>query len=137
MKYPKEEILDEEFVYYRVHDHYLDKKTKQITKNAFRPQGDDLSVDWSRYSTAQKLNDRAKKPEKNSVIRFHVEALRNKAGGEYTVEHDPLPTEVVPDIDNQAHSLIAGNWQANKTSIRHKLFKSRFEVVLRSAELTD
>lgn len=107
--YLTEEIPDDAIVFYRIHEQYIDKEEndekRKIKPSAFdpfpKPDGTEMSVDWSKYSSAQALKDKARKPEKNGIVSFNAASVR-ESPTPLKVEHRPT----YPDPDNRAHSII-------------------------------
>lgn len=105
MAYPIEEIPDNNLLFYRIHIVNIDTsetdKKKKIKPVAFDPQpkptSTQMSVDWSKYSSALDTQNRAKIPEKNGVLSFNSTQVR-EAPQPLEVRHSPST--------NQAHSLI-------------------------------
>ena len=102
--YPVEEIPDNATLYYRIHKVNIDEKEsdkkKKIMPGAFDPHpsgSSEMSVDWSQYSNAIQLKERAKNPEKNGVVSFNSTEIRSNP---FSLEVRHAPTR------NQAHSLI-------------------------------
>lgn len=98
-------ILDEQYVYMRVHKQNIDFKAtspnRRIRPVAFDAKGDGgLSVDWSEHSTPQQSLERAKAPESNGIISMPIIGIRA----------NPLPLSVVhaPDETNFSHCEISG-----------------------------
>jgi hypothetical protein len=58
-----------------------------------------MSTDWSKYSTPEATQGRARKPEDNGVVEMAVGSVR--AISSLTVEHTPLP-------ENRAHAEVFG-----------------------------
>lgn len=105
MAFPIEQIPDADKLYYRIHTQYIDHtetdSKKKIKPGAFdpipKPDGTEMSVDWSKYSTPTDTKNRARKPEKVGVVSFNVEEVRSKPTS-LKVAHRPTL--------NQAHSII-------------------------------
>jgi hypothetical protein len=103
--FPIENILDDETLYYRIHQINIDSseldERKRILPGAFDPQpkphGTEMSVDWSKYATAENTKNRARKPEKNGVLSFNSTLVR-AVPTPLDVKHQPT--------HNQAHSVI-------------------------------
>jgi hypothetical protein len=92
---PIEDIPDDDALYKRVHASLF--KDGRIMTGAFKQV--EMSVDWSKYSTAQNSRDRAKKPSLNGVIELIARDVRQIPG--QVVEHAPL-------LENRSHSLVVG-----------------------------
>ncbi len=123
--YPTEEIPNDAIVFYRIHEQYIDREEndgkRKIKPSAFdpfpKPDGTEMSVDWSKYSSAQALKERARKPEKNGIVSFDVASVR-ESPTPLKVEHRPT----YPDPDNQAHSIVFDVLSdSNEPEIRIKL----------------
>ena len=103
-KWEAEEIPDEDFLFMRVHEKFLDNEGEPIPK-AFRnhPAGTGgMSVDWQEYSTPEETRARARQPAVNVVIELLTGAVRK------------IPNQSVvhtPDIknNNRAHTDIFGD----------------------------
>ncbi|TGM04878.1 hypothetical protein EHQ76_07495 [Leptospira barantonii] len=96
--FEKEEIPDEDYIFYRVHKNLTDNKN-EILPNVFRDKGTSMSTDWERYSSAQDTQDRGKTPTDNFILKLNVGKVRSKIT--LQVEHDPID-------DNQAHTSVLG-----------------------------
>lgn len=109
-----EEIPNADVLFYRVHRNDLDEQGRP-KPGAFRnrpPEGqpltsqDGMSTDWSRYSSAQNLLQRAKTPTNNIIVAMVVGEVRQIP--EQTVEHTPIaPNELMPE-GNRAHADVRG-----------------------------
>lgn len=120
-----EEIPDSDLLYYRIHEVNIDEDEthpiKKIKLVAFDPHpkgSTQMSTNWHKYSTPLDLQQLAKVPEKNGVVSFVVEKLRNTP---YPLEviHDPVLTE---NFRNQAHTLVFDiPFRKNDIGIRVKL----------------
>lgn len=99
--WPVEDIPDEDRLYMWAHRNYIDPKTGDFGPGMFRIRSgeDGMSTAWSKYSTAEQLHRRAKKPQDNAIIVMRVGEVR--AIPNQVVRHKPLP-------DHQAHSEIEG-----------------------------
>lgn len=105
MVFPTEQLPDTDKLFYRIHIQYIDyaesDSKKKIKPSAFdpipKPNGIEMSVDWSKYSAAIDTKNRARNPEKVGVISFVVSEVRSKPTS-LNVGHRPT--------QNQAHSII-------------------------------
>ncbi len=105
MSFPIELIPDTDKLFYRIHTQYIDytesDAKKKIKPGAFdpipKPDGTEMSVDWSKYSTSIETQNRARKPERVGVVSFVVGEVRSQPTL-LKVEHRPTL--------NQAHSII-------------------------------
>jgi hypothetical protein len=75
-----------------------------------------MSVDWSRYSTAEETRCRARKnPEANAVLELNVGNIRNLAS--LNVAHSPIP-------ENKAHAdVFLPKNKEDLTEARYQLTK--------------
>lgn len=100
-----EPIPNEDFLFMRVHEMFLDEDGEPMP-TAFRNQPDGavgMSVDWDKYAKPLDTKNRARKPDKNAIIRFmvgHARLIPNQ-----TVEHKPVDSP----IPNQSHSEVIGD----------------------------
>lgn len=108
-EFPIEEIPNSDLLYYRVHEVNIDAEEthplKKIKLVAFDPHpkgSTQMSTNWNKYSTPSELQQLAKVPEKNGVVSFPVEKVRNNPYP-LQVTHDPIWTE---HFKNQAHALV-------------------------------
>lgn len=108
-QYPIEDIPNDDNLFYRVHKTKIDRsephELKKIKLLAFdpMPQGStQMSTDWSKYSTAIELQNRARVPEDNGIVYFNVGEVRNSPFPLF-VKHDPTLTE---HFKNRSHSII-------------------------------
>lgn len=119
----REEIPNEDNLYCYVHKANIHPKTGQPRAAAFQntpKEGDNLSCDWSKYSTPEETKSRVgkqykfsskefKNPNLFGVIGFKVEILRSEDFSQ-EVKHDPIFND--PEIDGQpnntAHAIIIG-----------------------------
>lgn len=102
--YDVEIINNDEKLFYRIHEVNIDReiedKYKKIKPVAFdpKPKGSvQMSVNWSKYISAQETKDEARKPEANGVVSFIAGAIRSSPIN-LNVTHDPYPT--------RAHTII-------------------------------
>jgi hypothetical protein len=119
-----ETIPDNDKVYCFIHiEANVNPKTGKPRAAAFHntpKQGDNLSCDWSKYSTPEETNSRIglqykagttifKNPALFGVVAFDAGTLRTEEYNQQ-VEHDPIfnnpAIEGIPN--NQAHSIIIG-----------------------------
>ena len=99
-KWPIEDIPDEDDLYYRIHKEFFEEDTIIIPSASFRPQGNSMSTDWNKYSTPEKLNQRAKKPEDNRIVEMNVGDVRVIP---LIINHAPDYVEM-----NRAHTDVFG-----------------------------
>jgi hypothetical protein len=124
-----QDIPDEHLVYMRVHKQNIDFKesnpNRMIRPVAFDPKGGEgLSVDWSKYSTAEATLQRAKTPESNGIISMPISGIRS----------NPFPLNVLhkPEETNYSHSEIFGipPRKPSDLGIRIKLMDlSKWEII--------
>jgi hypothetical protein len=98
-----EEIPDDDRLFRRAHRSLFQGQATR--DDDYIPAGvikkeQELSTDWSRYSTPEQSRARAKHPEANGVISLPVGPVRSEAL--QSVEHAPEP-------ENRAHSLVIGS----------------------------
>src|SRR5712664_2595160 len=77
-KWEAEEIPDEDFLFMRVHQNFLDDEGEPIHE-AFRnrpPKTGGMSTDWKKYSTAEETLGRARDPSANIIIELLTDAVR-------------------------------------------------------------
>lgn len=99
-KWPIEDIPAEDDLYYRIHKEYFEEDATIIPSASFRPQGNSMSTDWNKYSTPEKLNQRAKSPKDNRVVEMNVGDVRIIP---LTINHAPDYVEM-----NRAHADVFG-----------------------------
>lgn len=133
-----EDISDLHCVYVRVHTNFISSKDLKPKATAFSntpKDGDNLSCDWCKYSSAessrtligsQKKNDGTFKNSNDFFIwRFNVGSLKLDAMPKQNVKHDPVyntpPNEFIPN--NIAHSIIIGDKPINNAEFRISLLK--------------
>jgi hypothetical protein len=96
-----EEILDEDFLFMRVHQNYLDDDGEPIP-GAFRnhpPKTGGMSTDWQKYSTPEQTRARARQPTANIIVELLTGAVRK------------IPDQLVihtPEVGNRAHTDVFG-----------------------------
>lgn len=73
-----------------------------------------MSTDWSKYSTPEETQQRARDPELNGVIEMNVGNVR---------EIPPLEVKHTPAPDNRAHTDVCNvpTKKSSKTKVRVKL----------------
>jgi hypothetical protein len=71
----------------------------ELAPGVFKAQGEGMSVDWAKYSTAEQTRLRAKKPDDNAILSLPVIGIR---------DIKPLRVEHTPDLQrgNRAHSEV-------------------------------
>ena len=123
--WPKENIPDNNCVFMRAHRQHF--SLGELGHGVFRRRKEGLSVDWDRYSTAEKTRDRANSdPNDNAVISLLVSCIRKIQP--LAVEHDPI--SLPPEKRNRAHSLIRNLPKAaDLTEARFKLRKCAHIVI--------
>ena len=99
-KWPIEVIPDEDDLYYRIHKMYFKEDPNIIPSASFRPQGKSMSTDWNKYSTPERLRQRAEMPEDNRVVEMNVGNVRAIS---LTVNHAPDHVKM-----NRAHTDVFG-----------------------------
>ena len=124
MVWPKDEhIPDESFLFCRVHFNNIsrDKSSKPSTFFNTPRNGDNLSSDWDKYTSAQESRDRIGRQYKFGKTEFKNKSdffIYNFLAGnirqitpEQRLEHDPLQND--PEIEgipnNRSHSIIIGD----------------------------
>jgi hypothetical protein len=124
MTFAKEMILDEAILYCFVHKANIDYKKGNIPRSAaFQntpKEGDNLSSDWSKYSTPTETKERIGKQLKHNsgnfknvndygVLQLNVGILRSE-DYKQKIEHDPIfnDPEILGVPNNQAHSIVIG-----------------------------
>ncbi len=120
-RFPIEDILDPDELYYRVNHTFLRKGLRPSIFQIGGERGNELSADWCKYSTPRRTLKRAPKEKENDVVSMIAGRIRHKA--RLIVDHSPVEDD--PElIDNQAHSLIYG-WEDEEdfTEARRLLFK--------------
>ena len=97
-------IPDQDVLYLAVPNLYLKVDNTHISKSCFKPKGEGLSTNWSKYATAQETRDQRSIPGNFGVLQMGVGAVRN------VTHNDPLKVEHKPDPsrNNRAHSEIMG-----------------------------
>ena len=98
-------------IFFRAHSsHY---KNNAWQPSGFRKQGVAMSVDWSRFSSAEEAHQRAKHPQKNAIFSFNVGAVREIHDGKANLRvlHEPVwgraASKSEPAIPmNRAHSGV-------------------------------
>lgn len=115
--WPIEHIPDNNCVFMRAHRQHFSQG--ELGHGVFRRREEGLSVDWDRYSTAEKTRDRANSdPNDNAVISLLVSSVRQIRP--LAVKHDPISDP--PEKRNRAHSLIRNLPKAaDLTEARFKL----------------
>lgn len=89
----------------------------ELAPGVFKAQGDGMSVDWDKYSTAEQTRLRAKKPDENAILSLPVISIRNIKP--LRVEHEPDP-----QADNRAHAEVFDMPKAEQlTETRIKLLR--------------
>jgi hypothetical protein len=131
MPFPIEQIPDTDKLYYRIHLHNIDKTQtipqRRIKPGAFDPQpkphSTEMSVNWNKYLTPFETQNSARIPEKNGVVSFVVEDVRNTPIN-LKVNHKPTI--------NRAHSIIFDvDSKANDPEIRINLRRiCSWEIVI-------
>ena len=98
--WPVEPIPDADNVFMRAHRmHFRDG---ELHPGVFREQGNGMSVDWDKYSTAEDTKNRARKnPHDNAVVSMGVARVREI--GNLQVKHQPDQA-----LRNRAHSNVLG-----------------------------
>lgn len=110
-----EEIPDEDLLFYRIHSAQLRKG--KLHPGVFRERHGGMSVDWSKYSSAQQTRARATSdPADNGVVSF-LAGIPREAGLDVT--HTPSP-------ENRAHTDVSGIPPSDpkKTEVRYRIFRA-------------
>jgi hypothetical protein len=108
-------IGDEEYLYRKVTELHFDPAKGKINSSAF--YGDELSVDWAKFTTPE---DSLKRPPVGKCLAKLQAQFPRKL--EQEVRHDPLSS-------NYSHSLIVGD--KRKQSVRRYL-RDHSEIMLAS-----
>ncbi len=98
MSWPRENIPDENSLFYRIHRTWI--QNGNPIPGAFKDREGAMSADWEKYSTPKETKNRARTPDDNGVVEMNVKDIRNIPN--QTVEHSPIP-----DI-NRSHTNIIG-----------------------------
>jgi hypothetical protein len=124
MAFEKETIPNEATLYCFVNKANVDYKRGNVPRAAaFQntpKDGDNLSSDWAKYSSAEETKARVgrqlkfnsdifKNPEDFGVLQMNVGFLRSD-NYKQKIEHDPIfnDPEILGTPNNQAHSIIIG-----------------------------
>ena len=109
--WPIENIPGADSVFMRAHESYF--RDGDLQPGVFTSkEGPGMSVDWDKYSSKEQTRQRARKPEKNAVIRLSVDGIR---------KIDQLDVAHRPEPDNRAHSEVDLPTDESLTEIRFKL----------------
>lgn len=134
----KEIINDESQVYSRVHKDFISNKDNLPKSTAFSntpKDGDNLSCDWNKHTTAEasrlligkqiKKDGTFKDPNLFSIWEMNVGKLRFEVIPNQNVEHDPIYNnpEKLGLPNNRAHSIIIGEKPINNAEFRVGLLK--------------
>ncbi len=124
-KWEAEEIPDEDFLFMRVHQNFLDDEGEPIPE-AFRnrpPKTGGMSTDWKKYSTAEETLGRARDPSANIIIELLTDAVRKIP--DQSVVHSP-------DVENgnRAHTDIFG--EKKPVEVRERFMQIYRKVRLES-----
>lgn len=93
--FPAEHIPDADAVFMRAHQmHFSDGELKP---SVFRAQQGSMSVNWSKYASAQETKQQARNPAQNAVISLLAGLVR---------KIKDLDVKHTPDPSNRAHSEI-------------------------------
>lgn len=95
--WPVEDIPDNDKLFYRVNKKGL--HDNELLPSIFREREGSMSVDWSKYSTAEETRARAPIPKDNGVVMLIASEIRGI--DELTLIHDPI-------VNNRAHSGVMG-----------------------------
>ncbi len=121
IKWKVEYIPDEDDLYYRMHKQYFEENLEIIPASGFRPIGNSLSTDWSKYSTSEESRLKAKKPEENRIIQMNVGDVREVP---LKVQHNPSVK-----FNNRAHTDVFGLVGIPKSELNEKRMKlSSFSI---------
>ncbi len=99
-KWSIEIIPEEDDLYYRIHKMFFKEEPNIIPSASFRVQGNSMSTDWNKYSTPERLRERAEKPEENRIVQMNVGNVRVIP---LAVNHAPDYVEL-----NRAHIDVLG-----------------------------
>jgi hypothetical protein len=94
--FPIEPIPDADDVFMRAHQMYF--ISGELQPGVFQNKDGAMSVNWSKYSTAQQTKSQAKKPQQNAVLALLTSGIR---------EIKPLDVIHAPESGNRAHSEVA------------------------------
>jgi hypothetical protein len=122
MKWEKEEIPDQDDVFYRVPIDWTPDGLPHT--GVFRENRGSMSVDWEKYSTASESLNRTVtiKPTRIGIMRLNAGKIRQIKG--LTLEHEPLD-------ENRAHSAVHGLGAGSSSEERRKRNDLRRELYLR------
>ena len=96
LAWPIETIPDSDSVFMRAHQTYY--RDGEPGPGVFTAKDGGMSVDWSKYSSAEETRQRAKNnPERNAVLSLPVGGVR---------QIDDLDTVHRPEPENRSHSEI-------------------------------
>ncbi len=99
VKFDIEDIPNEHKLYYRVHKNHMDNG--EVLPVAFEERGrieetKSMSTDWEKYSTPERLKEKARKPELNAVISF---IKQNLIDINLRVKHRPTIYQAHTDVN--------------------------------------
>ena len=118
-KWPIEIISDSDDLYYRIHKMFFNEDPNIIPSASFRRQGKSMSTDCDKYSSPERLRQRAEKPEENRILQMNVGSVR---AIHLTVNHAPDHIEM-----NRAHTDILGLKNISK-SVLNKI-RSQLAII--------
>lgn len=137
--WPIEYIPNEDKLHCRVHKAFLKNNDESPSASAFKntpEDGDNLSTDWSKYSTPEQCREIVskmihaktmlpKRPDDYFVYSFGVEAIRRILPIKPGVLHDPIfnHPEVINQPNNRAHSIIRTSREGNDNYFRLELVR--------------
>jgi len=111
VSFPAEIVPDADSIFMRAHKNFFRGGT--LGQGVFKAHDGGMSVDWSKYSSAQQTQLRGRKPKENAVIEMNVGEVR------------AIPTLEVshtPKQDNQAHCDVPlPEFDEDLTEVRFKL----------------
>lgn len=105
-------IPDPDRLFMRVQKTFV--RNGEVIPGVFRDQGDGMSTDWEKYSTAEQARGRARVPADNAIVALVVGDVRSV----------PLSVDHTPDeaLKNRAHTDVRGE---KSPEVRLKLLRLR------------
>ncbi len=115
-----EQILDEDYLFMRVHKNNFDVRTQKPKPIAFDNHGSGMSTDWDKYSTPLDTKQRAKIPKNYGVISLNAGEVRQIE--DQSVEHSP-------SIENRAHTDVKGQKIVKERAKLLQIYEWKISVI--------
>ena len=119
-----ERVLDDDLLYHRVHEDYVDPdRPDVVVPDAIKPEGDGLSMDWAQKCTPEETRQRAKTRDISEYGVIGILAGNIRGNTDLEIDYQPTP-------ENTAHVIVNAAWQLESKSQESKRTRRKLRTIL-------